>query len=101
MCTQGAMFDARSAMLVTGWPERKLRDAHRSLDPMEPAFLDYGPALTPPGPLEQLITDVPLSPDERELWADLLDEKSLRPGRRSGLRRSRHRSSSGETTPTF
>jgi hypothetical protein len=101
MCTQGAMFDARSAMLVTGWPERKLKDAHRSLDPMEPAFLDYGPALTPPGPLERLITDVPLSADERELWADLLEEKSLRPGRRAGLRRSRYRSSSGETTPTF
>jgi hypothetical protein len=72
--TGGVLFDVGLMKAMDGW------GAHRSGD--QPLAADDDLVPVPPGSVERLIPEVPLSPDERELWADLLAmDTSPRAGR--------------------
>lgn len=89
MCVLGVwtgsmVFDAYLFKALTGWAcEQGTRQSPDCPDPE--AGLGLPPAVSAP-PLERLIPEIPLSPRERELWADLLDE-----GRKGWPGRNRRR----------
>ncbi len=52
---------------------RRAERGEQGWPPQEPE--DLGQPLTPRGHPERVIPSVPLTPNERELWADLLDAR--------------------------
>ncbi len=72
MQSYSMFFDVRLMMLTRDKLRRGVHDVQARPAP-EPE--DLGQPLTPRGHPERVIPSVPLTPDERELWADLLDAR--------------------------
>lgn len=86
------MYDLRAAMWMCDWLNNEVHGSAGTPQPAPPE----NPARprTPPGHLERLIPEVPLTPRERELWADLLDRQPRRSGH------GKYLASTDETEPT-
>lgn len=88
--TGNVMFDASMFKALNDWARQGRRESRDWPDPEA----DRGLLPAPPAPApERLIPEVPLSPRERELWADLLgagrEARSGRSQRRFRLLRER------------
>lgn len=79
---QGTLYDIRVAEWIGEWLNNEARGSAGT--PQSAPLEDPARPRTPPGHLERLTPEVPLTPRERKLWADLLDGQPRRSGRGKG-----------------